>query len=113
MPGANGLMTVTASYSQMPAGTLHTAIWNSDFKTMTSDFSMPTLMIGSPTLTITQSGGNAVVSWDAATYGQFAVQTNASVVSSGTWGNFTVGNVSPPVNVPIGSGTLFIRAKKL
>lgn len=95
-------VTVTANYSKSPAGTALAA-------TMTSEFAMPIFW---PVISMTQSGGNLNLSWDPAN-GLYTVQTNASVVSPGTWGNFTVGNVAPPVSVPIGTGTLFIRLKKL
>jgi hypothetical protein len=93
---------VTANYSKEPAGTP----WAEN---MTSDFSNPIFW---PVMTMSQSGSFLNISWDAAN-GAYTVQTNSSVVSPGTWGNFTGGNVMPPVNVPIGSGTLFVRLKKL
>jgi hypothetical protein len=98
-----GDVTVTANYSQDPAGTAHA-------KTMTSEFSMP-ITLPWPFISTTQSGGNLIVSWDP-TFGNFRVQTNSSLVSPGTWGDFTVGTVAPPVSVPIGTGTRFIRLKK-
>jgi hypothetical protein len=98
----DGPVTVTANYSKDPAGTALA-------RTMTSEFSDPMLW---PVITATRSGGNLNLWWNPES-GLFTVQTNGSVVSPGTWGNFTVGNVAPPVSVPIGTGTLFIRLKKL
>ena len=110
----NGQLTVTANYSTAPAGTpCVTAALLPQARTMTSQFANPITMIPPPFITVTNSGGNLNISWDVATSGPFTVQTNSSVVSPGTWGNFTSGNVSPPVSVPIGSGSLFIRLKKL
>ena len=100
----DGRVTVTANYSVSPAGT---PLAN----TMTSDFSMPITIPPHPYITMTQSGGNLILSWNPEN-GSFTVQTNSSVTSPGTWGNFTAGNVAPPVSVPIGSGTRFVRLKK-
>ncbi len=97
-----GVVTATANYSKSPAGTAHA-------QTMTSAFSMP-ITLNWPVITTTKSGGNLIVSWDAA-LGNFRVQTNTSVVSPGTWGDFSVGLVAPPVSVPIGAGPTFIRLK--
>ena len=101
----SGLVTVTANYSQDPAGTPLG-------RTATSDFANPIYMAPWPILSVTTSGGNLNVSWNPEN-GLFTVQTNASVASPGSWGNFTVGNVAPPVSVPIGTSPLYIRLKKL
>jgi len=100
----DGQLTVTANYSVSPAGTALA-------QTMTSEFSNPIFLQPAPVITLTRSGGNLDLSWNPEN-GLFTVQTNASLASPGTWGNFTVGNVAPPVSVPIGTGTLFIRLKK-
>jgi len=100
----DGQVTVTANYSKDPPGTPLG-------RTMTSQFSNPIFMQPWPFITVTRSGGNLNVSWNPEN-GLFTVQTNTSVVSSGTWGDFTAGNVAPPVSVPVGTGTLFIRLKK-
>ncbi|MBU6399971.1 MAG: hypothetical protein KGS61_06615 [Verrucomicrobia bacterium] len=65
------------------------------------------VVTGSPTLTVTLSGTNVVLSWEAAD-GLFTVQTRSSL-ASGAWANATAGNVAPPVTLPMGAGPLFIR----
>jgi hypothetical protein len=62
-----------------------------------------------PAITVTPSGGNLVVNWNADA-GLFTVQTAPQVKASGTaWVNFTPGNVSPPVNVPMTPGNKYIQ----
>ncbi len=99
----SGKVTITANYSKAPAGTALA-------QTMTSEFSFPITLEPWPVITATKSGGNLNLTWSPGN--QFTVQTNSSL-ASGSWGNFTSGNVSPPVSVPIGSGSLFVRLKKL
>jgi len=61
-----------------------------------------------PTLSITKPDSSHVtLSWNADD-GLFTVQTKSSLVS-GTWAAATAGNVAPPVTLPIGAGSLFIR----
>ncbi len=60
-----------------------------------------------PTISISKSGNQVVISWDP-NAGDFTVQTRDSL-TSGAWSDATAGNVPPPVNLPIGTGNLFIR----
>jgi hypothetical protein len=99
----SGQVTVTANYSQDPPGTPLG-------RTATSDFANPIYLAPAPVITATQSGSNLNISWNPA-QGLFTVQTNASL-TSGSWANFTAGNVAPPVSVPIAAGTLFVRLKR-
>jgi len=99
----SGVLTVTANYSVAPA-------FSALGRTATSDFSMPITV--RPVIKATRSGSTLNLTWDPVD-GAYTVQTNASVVSPGTWGNYTVGNVLPVVSgVPIGTGNLFFRLVK-
>jgi hypothetical protein len=60
-----------------------------------------------PTMTMTQSGGNLNLAWNPED-GLFTVQTRTSL-TSGSWVNATAENVVPPVSVPLGAGSLFVR----
>jgi len=61
-----------------------------------------------PSITVTQpDSSHLTVSWSADA-GLFTVQTKSSL-SSGTWSAATAGNVLPPVTLPIGAGSTFIR----
>jgi len=99
----SGQITITINYSQDLPGTPLA-------RTATSDFSLPITIPPRPVITATRSGNNLDISWNPDN-GLFTVQTNSSV-NSGTWGNFTSGNVAPSVSVPIGQGPLFIRLKR-
>jgi len=99
----SGQITITANYSQDLPGTPLA-------RTATSDFSLPITIPARPVISVTRSGNNLDISWNPDN-GLFTVQTNSSV-NSGTWGNFTSGNVAPSVSVPIGQGPLFIRLKQ-
>jgi len=96
----DGRITVTANYSVSPAGTPLA-------RTFTSVFSMPVTV--RPGIVASKSGNNVNLTWEPSGV-QYTVQTNASL-TSGSWGNYTVGKVSPPVVVPVGNGTLFFRLK--
>jgi hypothetical protein len=60
-----------------------------------------------PTVTITKSGSNITVNWNAED-GLFTVQTKSNV-SPGSWANATAGNVAPPVTLPVVAGGQFVR----
>ena len=64
---------------------------------------------GAPLLTITYSGGSAIVSWSPSVTG-WTLQTNNNL-ASGFWGNYagTVVNNSVTISAPI--GTVFFRLK--
>jgi hypothetical protein len=100
----SGQLTVTANYSQDPPSTPLA-------RTMTSDLANPVYMVPPPYITVAKVGSNLSLSWNPEN-GLFTVQTNASLSSPGSWGNFTAGNVAPPVLVPIGTDSLFIRLKR-
>lgn len=65
------------------------------------------ISVEGPRISISRSGNQVVISWDASA-GAFTVQTRDSL-TSGSWSNATAGNVPPPVNLPIGPGNQFIR----
>lgn len=60
-----------------------------------------------PTISMAKVGNNLNISWNPDD-GLFTVQTRESL-NTGTWQNATSENVAPPVNVPIGAGSLFVR----
>ncbi len=65
---------------------------------------------GAPTLTITYSGNQAIVSWPAGVTG-FTLQTN-STLASGTWGNYLGPVVNNSVTNSPPKGNLFFRLKQ-
>jgi hypothetical protein len=62
---------------------------------------------GAPTLSITRSGSNVTLAWDAAATG-FTVESKASL-NDATW--TTVGTQNP-TTVPIGAGNQYFRLRK-
>lgn len=60
-----------------------------------------------PKISINKSGNQVIISLDPSE-GSFTVQTRSSL-TTGSWGNATVGNVPPPVSLPIGTDNQFIR----
>ncbi|MCX6894547.1 MAG: hypothetical protein NTZ16_03385 [Verrucomicrobia bacterium] len=70
---------------------------------------------GAPLLSITKSGGNAVISWPVPATG-FVLQTNANVGNPAGWGNFS-GSVSDngttkSVTLPAQPGNSYFRLKQ-
>ena len=70
---------------------------------------------GSPTLTVTRSGANVIVSWPSPSLG-FTLQQNASVNNAGGWSNFG-GSVNSnattlSITLPSPTGNLFFRLKQ-
>jgi hypothetical protein len=65
---------------------------------------------GAPTLTITYSGNQAIVSWPAGVTG-FTLQTN-STLASGTWGNYLGPVANNSVTNAPPKGNLFFRLKQ-
>lgn len=62
-----------------------------------------------PSITVTRSGSNLIVSWDV-NDGFFTVQTTPQVKPSGTvWTDFTTSNVAPPVSVPHTAANQYVR----
>ena len=81
---ANGLLTITANYSQAPAGT-HNAI------TLTSPFSNPvqvTGTVGSVNLSITRTATGLRLTWTGGT-GPFIVEKKTSLSPGSTWTTVT------------------------
>jgi hypothetical protein len=69
---------------------------------------------GAPTLTITPSGANVVISWPAPSTG-FFLQQNPVVNNAGSWSSVgqttNVINGTNSVTIPATGGTLFFRLK--
>jgi hypothetical protein len=67
---------------------------------------------GSPTLTLTRSGANVILSWPASAPG-FNLQENTSVKQTGGWSavgqSVVLANGTNFVTVPISAGNLFFR----
>jgi hypothetical protein len=97
-----GLLTITANYSQAPVG-VHNAI------TLTSPFSdpiAPEVVEGAPTLAITRAGNAITISWTGSGY---KLQT-ASALPASTWTDVSTTGNSYQVNT--GSGKAFFRLIK-
>jgi hypothetical protein len=62
-----------------------------------------------PSITVTRSDSNLIVSWDV-NDGFFTVQTTPQMKTSGTvWTDFTTSNVAPPVSVPHTAANQYVR----
>ncbi len=103
------LLTITANYSADPPGTRWGRVHTSNFATPITPAPAPL----EPQMTITRSGANLVIAWDAAA-GSFILQTRAAL-NTGAWADVIpqpaivqVGDLNQ-MTLPLGGGNAYFQ----